>query len=473
METMPTLMEDLNRTVKLHTHTAILRLLNSASQEIDIAVMYWSLLPEDCGWVPTNVSLHTTRGGIIPDCTGFTREQLDNDFLGIRGKEVYDALTSALERNVTVRALQSAGFSSEGSDSHPNPESARLQRRFPKHFLLRTLNMSKWYGDGIQHTKFIVVDGESFYLGSSNFMDFRSLSLVKELGVLVENTKMLASDLCFFFDDAWAMSGLTSATTTLYFDPGALRDRLVPSWSPLLLASRTSSPLPPSTPFTRESPLQVAFNGEAPSSVFVSCSPLALCGGSEGRRRTDDELTLVSTIQTARKEVAIAVMDFVPGSMGLWSTAGPPVYWPSLVDAVVQVVNARAVRARILVSQWAWTDPTMVPYLERLVETGKICEISSNQCEGTLEVKTFVVPGWNSTLGRGRKFPGHSRVNHNKYIVTENTANVCTSNMAWSYFRTTVGASLNVQSITVAKSLMDVFDRDWESRYASPVGAGG
>ena len=90
-------------------------------------------------------------------------------------------------------------------------------------------------------------------------------------------------------------------------------------------------------------------------------------------------------------------------------------------------------------------------------------------CQGSLEVRTFAVPGWNDTLGAGRRWPGHSRVNHNKYIVTDSVANIATSNFAWSYFRTTVGTSLNVESAALAGGLMRVFDRDWDSKYAAPL----
>ena len=72
-------------------------------------------------------------------------------------------------------------------------------------------------------------------------------------------------------------------------------------------------------------------------------------------------------------------------------------------------------------------------------------------------------------MGSGRVWPGHSRVNHNKYIVTDTVANVATSNMAWSYFATTVGTSINIEDDGVAASLQAIFDRDWGSQYAAPV----
>ena len=41
------------------------------------------------------------------------------------------------------------------------------------------------------------------------------------------------------------------------------------------------------------------------------------------------------------------------------------------------------------------------------------------------------VPGWNQTAGPNSTYPAYSRVNHAKYIVTDNRLNVGTSNMAW------------------------------------------
>lgn len=38
--------------------------------------------------------------------------------------------------------------------------------------------------------------------------------------------------------------------------------------------------------------------------------------------------------------------------------------------------------------------------------------------------------------------------------------------MAWSYFATTVGASINVEDEAVAHALEAIFDRDFSSEYA-------
>ena len=63
-----------------------------------------------------------------------------------------------------------------------NAESAALAARHPPGAVaVRTLNMTGWYGGGIQHAKFLVADAganASLLLGSSNFCDWRSLSQV-------------------------------------------------------------------------------------------------------------------------------------------------------------------------------------------------------------------------------------------------------------------------------------------------------
>lgn len=88
---------------------------------------------------------------------------------------------------------------------------------------------------------------------------------------------------------------------------------------------------------------------------------------------------------------------------------------------------------------------------------------------GQLEIKQFVVPGWDSTTGEDREYPGHTRVNHTKYIVTDRRLNIGTSNMTWDYFASTAGSSLNSDHPSLVRTLQAVFDRDWASSYAWPL----
>lgn len=66
----------------------------------------------------------------------------------------------------------------------------------------------------------------------------------------------------------------------------------------------------------------------------------------------------------------------------------------------------------------------------------------------------------------------YGRVNHNKYMVTDNTAYIGTSNWAGDYFTNTAGIGLvlresdPIQNTGIRSQLLSVFKRDWESPYA-------
>jgi phospholipase D3/4 len=61
-------------------------------------------------------------------------------------------------------------------------------------------------GAGILHTKLWLVDRRHFYVGSANF-DWRSLTQVKEMGVLVMNCPTMAQDMAKIFDVYWELGG--------------------------------------------------------------------------------------------------------------------------------------------------------------------------------------------------------------------------------------------------------------------------
>lgn len=71
-----------------------------------------------------------------------------------------------------------------------------------------------------------------------------------------------------------------------------------------------------------------------------------------------------------------------------------------------------------------------------------------------------------------------ARVNHNKYMVTDNTAFVGTSNWSGDYFIDTAGVSFifhdpvyerNASETTLRSDLQQVFERDWNSNFSIPL----
>jgi phospholipase D3/4 len=454
VESIPVGLEDLRGTPGVqYTEDVLVRLTRAAQFTIDLTAMYWALLPDRAG----------------DDETGFTDSQLEAMGAG-DGLALYQALRDAAARGVTIRILQSPGFSGQ------KQESDSLREEFPDRVSIRLVDMAKWYGgSGIMHQKICIFDARHLYLGSAN-MDWKSISQVKEMGVAVEDCPELGVDAGKYFDTWWAFSAIEPANVQV-FDPVARIYRRVPPWSTLVpLAQRAESPLAAAeyaTSFNRENPLSLEVSGEH-GGVFLTGSPDEIRGSG----RTWDGDGLVHTIDDARRSICVSVMDFGPISLYSRQSVGAPfdqqgfipndtpVWWPALVDALLSAALTRKVHVRLLVSKWAHTSGLIEPLLAALQKTADAGRADSFMSSGQLEIKQFIIPGWDSTTGSRRKFPGHTRVNHTKYIVTDRRMNIGTSNMTWDYFASTAGSSFNDNHPTLVRTLQAVFDRDWASSYA-------
>ena len=71
-----------------------------------------------------------------------------------------------------------------------------------------------------------------------------------------------------------------------------------------------------------------------------------------------------------------------------------------------------------------------------------------------------------------------TRVNHNKYMVTDTTAYVGTSNWSGDYFVDTAGigyvvsqemGSQSTSKHSIQEQLRLVFERDWNSKFSTPL----
>jgi phospholipase D3/4 len=455
VESIPKGMEDLRATPGVqYTEDVLARLTSGAESTIDLTAMYWALLPDPTG----------------DDEKGFTADQLEAMGAGA-GTALFQSLRKAADRGVHIRILQSPGFSGQ------KQESDTLQQEFPDLVSIYSIDMGEWYGgSGIMHQKIWIFDRRDIYLGSAN-MDWKSLTQVKELGAVVENCPELAADTTKYFNGWCNFSGRTDHSTAAVFDPLVRVDRVVPRWSALVPeARRMQSPLAGddyATAYNRQNPLLLELNGER-GGVFLTGCPDEI----RGPGRTRDVEGLIETIRDARKSVCISVMDFAPVGLYSRNSAGPPVgeegvipnntpvWWPSLFDALLQAVLTRKIYVRMLVSKWAHTSGLVEPYLRALQSAADAGRNDNYMTAGQLEIKQFIVPGWNSTNCSLRKYPGHTRVNHTKYIVTDRRINVGTSNMTWDYFASTAGSSFNANHLELVRTLQSVFDRDWASSYA-------
>ncbi|KAF2356484.1 Phospholipase D-like domain [Trinorchestia longiramus] len=148
--------------VHLSTYDAWSSLLEGAQDNVDMAVFYWSLTSED-----------------VEPGSNFSSAKLGEDLLS-------KLMDVGLHRNVTTSITQNAP-----TPNSPQNNSEALRQAGAAQVV--NLDMQKLTG-GVLHTKMWVVDEDKLYLGSAN-MDFRSLTQVKELGVLLWNCSCLARDM--------------------------------------------------------------------------------------------------------------------------------------------------------------------------------------------------------------------------------------------------------------------------------------
>jgi phospholipase D3/4 len=456
VESIPTEMEALGQLQGVDfTKYALKRLVDSSRETIDLCAMYWNLLP-DVGSVEE---------------AGFTDAEFDQ--LGaVHGRHLLQALAKAAQRGVRLRVLQGPGFKDRA------PESAALALQYPDQIQVRQLEMSSWYAGGIMHQKMWVFDRQHIYVGSAN-MDWKSLTQVKELGVVFENHPLIAGDAEKQFDTWWRLCELEPNTVEV-FDPVAQVARMVPAWSALAPAD-LRSPADPAhsqleTAYAMATPLTFEQEGK-PGELFITSCPPEMCPPG----RVNDLDGILFTLASAEKSICISVMDFVPASLhwGRYDAAlgvrqingqvARPVWWPTLVDAILAAIVTRGVHVRLLVSHWAYSSPLITPYLRALQAMARACQAELSTGCGQLEIRRFVAPGWDEISGPNRRYPGYSRVNHTKYIITDGRLNIGTSNFTWDYFASSAGCSVNSNHPTLRRQLQELFDRDWESDFAYPL----
>ncbi|XP_013173651.1 PREDICTED: phospholipase D3-like isoform X2 [Papilio xuthus] len=343
----------------------------------------------------------------------------------IEGEQVFQALYAAgSKRKIDLKIAQNWP-----SKDYPNIDTEYLVKK--KAAQVRSLNFSKLLGGGVLHTKFWIVDRTHFYIGSAN-MDWRALTQVKELGIVAYNCSCMANDLGKIFDVYWQLGVADS----------------VPATWPFALA----------TDINMQRPANIS-DGQRSYGAYITSSPPPF---SPAGRSADDD-AIVSIIESAERFIYIAVMDYAPALVYTHKFE----YWPKIDDAIRAAALERRVRVRLLISWWSHSLPAQDHYLRSLTALAQALPGVD------IQVKRFVVP---STPDQD-KIP-FARVNHNKYMVTDRTALIGTSNWSGDYFTTTAGVSFVFQDLEegphnatkdIRMQLQEVFERDWTSPYAVPL----
>lgn len=434
-----------------------LEFIREAQHKIDFWAMYWALL----------------------DTAGFSPEQKER-WGTDRGRMIYDELINAAKRGVQIRVISEHRLS--GIE-----ELEGLQRQYPNQVSFRLWNASEWYEFGMMHLKGWTFDHNRAMITDAN-TDWRSFTQVKEIGVALEGSPgfQAVEDLQLYFDRWWTWADPSfkrslQSPRMQVFDPYLQHTRLVPCFSMFGDRSLSNHSLACKSPFNASSitvynwdnPMPLVLNNTL-GHTLLSCSPPEVCDTpdavySQGRKalqgRTWDGDALVQTILSAREQVSLSTMYFIPSALTVFLEN--PAWWPVLIDALLLKV-AQGLRVRLLISQWRDAYSAMPGYFRALLSSAE-ANAAWARHNGSIEVRYFALPGWENATGPADEYPKYARVNHGKYIVTDTRFNIGTNEMEWSFFWNTAGTSFNSDHPLLRRQLQEVFDRDWNSEYAIPL----
>ena len=244
---------------------------------------------------------------------------IEQFYLAEQTGEALDAVLAALEkaarRGVAVRVLVDSKMKKQ---SQPT-----LDRLAPwPNTEVRVLDWSKLptansrLPGGIIHAKFWIVDGKLGYLGSQNF-DWRSLSHIHELGVLIRDN-VLSAQLLAIFELDWSAAGLQAK----------------------------GQPAPPTQPSVRQM-------ADRSQSGYLVASPPERLPAQVGC--SEDEL--VHLIGQATKRLQIQVMKYEP--------LDHHKHYYAPIEQALRSAAARGVQIELLVSAWN-SDAPGIRWLQSL-----------------------------------------------------------------------------------------------------------
>lgn len=259
---------------------------------------------------------------------------------------------------------------------------------------------------GVQHAKYMVVDGEDLFLGSPNF-DWRSLEHIQELGLRVRSSE-LAQALTDVFEIDWAIAGGEPAP-----QPKAAVGQVTLALDPAQVPSGTDAQLVAEPAFSPESLLADDATWDLPKLVQLI-----------------DQAERVLMLQTL-------TFDLVRGKE----------HFSELEDALLRAAE-RGVRVQLLVANWSLRRGVV----EGLQELAALPYIEVRYVD-IAQLDTGFIP--------------FARVVHSKFILADDRAAwLGTSNIERGYFFKSRNVGLILRGSGIGELLGRRFRKTWNSSYA-------
>jgi len=319
------------------------------------------------------------------------------DAPGSRLQPVVQALETAAARGVRIRFLADAKM------GRTYPELLDHLAAVPG-IQVRRYDVNALTG-GVQHSKYIVVDGERVCLGSQNF-DWRSLEHVQELGLLIDHPSVVTA-VQQVFDADWALAGGESGT--------AVARAQAPSF-----------------------PVPVRF-GHDKVEVTPVFSPQGLLPDPE----TWDLPRLVALIDGANQSVRVQLMSFEVHGYG------GTVF--SDLDTAMRRAAARGVQVQLLVADWS----------QRHYQIGDLKEIEQVH---NITVKLVTIPEHSSGF-----IPYGRVIHAKYAVIDGEESWIGSSNWGGDYFFKSRNVGLLMEGAPMGERLDAFFTDLWDSPYAAEV----
>ncbi|MCX6559634.1 MAG: phospholipase D-like domain-containing protein [Candidatus Aminicenantes bacterium] len=261
---------------------------------------------------------------------------------------------------------------------------------------------------GTHHAKYIIVDGETVFIGSPNF-DWRSLTHIHELGLRIRDRR-LAAVYRRIFEMDWRLAGGQSRESVL----GELAAKVEPAF-------------------------EVSSKRYGRVSLQPTASPMSLIPDPS----LWDETRIGRLLSEARREICLQFLSYSP----VGRDSSPYV----ALDGALRRAAGRGVRVRLLVADWQKGTPA-----ERALKD--LAAVPN------IEVRFSVIPEWS-----GGYIP-YARVEHCKFVLVDGGKFwLGTSNGEKSYFHDSRNLGLIVDSAPMAQRLRRVFYKSWDGGTAEAV----
>lgn len=314
-------------------------------------------------------------------------------------EKVVERLAAAGKRGVKIRFL----MDQKGVGLSEQPTLDQL-RAIPN-LELRILDFSKLTGNGIIHAKYMVVDGDTAFIGSQNF-DWRAFEHIHETGLRITDPKIVGEVLAVFNQD-WRAQALTTQGVA------------VPSLNAITAA-----------PNYRQQ-------------TFLLASPNRYNPAGVG----DSESGLPALLAEAKSEVRIQLLDYAPLSYGPKGTR--PYY--AVIDNAVRAAANRGVKIKLMVSNWNMEQPAQA-YLKSLAMLPNV------------EIRVVTIPVASSGF-----IPFARVMHSKTMVIDNQIAWVGTSNWAGGYMDLSRNMEVVMRNEKMAQRVAAMQEQAWSSQYAQPL----